>query len=82
MRTYQNMHTQTAYLLKYAYSKCVFNRKWVLKTRTLEEGKSQAKSIKILKSLAKFTLLLSGNPEISILATRYFLQLNQSCTRH
>ena len=27
MRTYQNMRTQTAYLLKYAYSKCVPKRK-------------------------------------------------------
>ena len=56
------MSTQTAYLLKYEYSKCVFNQKCILNTRTLEEGKSQAKSIKILKSQAKFTLLLSGNP--------------------
>ena len=31
----------------------------------LREGKSQAKSIKILKSQAKFTLLLSGNPAIN-----------------
>ena len=64
MRTYQNMRTQTAYLLKYAYSKCVFNRKCVLNTHTYEEGKSQAKSVKILKSQAKFSLLLSGNPDI------------------
>ena len=56
MHTYHNLHTQNAYL----------TRKCVLTARTLEEGKCQAKLIKILKSQAKFTLLMSGNTDTDI----------------
>ena len=69
MRTYQNMPTQTPYLLNYAYSKFVFNRKYVLKMRTKKKGKRQAKSIKVLKSQEKKFLkiykILRGNPVYS-----------------
>ena len=38
---YQNMCTQTAYLLKYAYSKCVLIKICVLKMRTYQNMRTQ-----------------------------------------
>ena len=55
MPTYQNMSTQNSYLLKYAYSECVFNWKFVIKKCIYEKGKILTKSVKILKSQARFT---------------------------
>ena len=43
MRSLQHVRTQSAYLTRSAYSKCV-----------LEEGKNQARSVKIVKFQAKF----------------------------
>ena len=41
MRTFQNMHTQNAYLSKYAYLKRVFNWKCVQKTSIYQNVRTQ-----------------------------------------